>query len=233
MSEKLTIVLPAHNEAGNIESVVASLLAIRDKIGYDLAIVIVNDGSSDGTGHICQKLSDKHPSIRCITHSRNIGYGGAVISGLRASEGDFVAITDADGQFDVSDLIRLLVYIKSFDVVVGYRMHRADPLGRRMLGSVWSMIGRWCFKIPIRDLNCGLKVFRRSIIEGLPLRCLGPGINLEIMTQIVMAGIPIREVPCSHLPRTSGRQSGGSLRVIARALPEFAHVWRLSRKKAS
>jgi len=106
-------------------------------------------------------------------------------------------------------------------------------LGRRLLGRVWSMIGRWCFQVPIRDLNCGLKVFKRSIIEGLTLRCLGPGINLEIMTQIVMAGIPIKEVPCSHFPRTAGRQSGGSLRVITRALPELAHVWRLSREKAS
>lgn len=142
-----------------------------------------------------------------------------------------MAITDGDGQFDVKDLIRLLDHVRSFDVVVGSRVRRADPLGRRILGRVWTLIGRWCLRIPVQDLNCGLKVFKRSVIEGLTLRCTGPGINLEIMAQIAMAGIPIKEVPCSHYPRTQGSQSGGSLPVIRRALPELLHVWRVRRKR--
>ena len=229
MSTTLTLVLPAHNEAGNIERVVASFLDIRDRIDFALTILIVDDGSSDATGPICRNLAENNPSIRCVRHSRNIGYGGALISGFRASEGDYVAIADADGQFHPADFIRLLEYAESYDVVVGYRQDRADPPGRRLMGRAWSLTGRWFFNIPIRDLNCGLKVFKRSIIAGLPLQCVGPGINLEIMTRIVMAGIPIKEVPCSHFPRVEGNQSGGTLRVMSRALPELAHVWRLKR----
>ncbi len=231
MPKKLTLVLPAHNEAGNIERVVASFLDIRDQMNFALTILIVDDGSSDATGPICRDLSENNPSIRCVHHSRNLGYGGALISGFRASEGDYVAIADADGQFHAADFIRLLEYAESHDVVVGYREQRADPLGRRFMGQVWSLMGRWFFKIPTRDLNCGLKIFKRSIVADLPLRCFGPGISLEIMTHIVMAGIPIREVPCSHLPRETGNQSGGTLRVISRALPEIVYVWRLKRGK--
>jgi hypothetical protein len=99
------------------------------------------------------------------------------------------------------------------------------------MGRAWSLTGRWFFNIPIRDLNCGLKVFKRSIIADLPLPCVGPGIHLEIMTRIVMAGIPVKEVPCSHLPRVEGNQSERTLRVMSRALPELAHVWRLKRGK--
>jgi len=231
MSTTLTLVLPAHNEAGNIERVVASFLDIRDRIDFALTILIVDDGSSDATGPICRNLAENNPSIHCVQHSRNIGYGGALISGFRAAEGDYVAIADADGQFHPADFVRLLEYVESYDVVVGYRQDRADPPGRRLMGRAWSLTGSWFFNIPIRDLNCGLKVFKRSIIADLPLQCVGPGINLEIMTHIVMAGIPIKEVPCSHFPRVEGNQSGGTLRVMSRALPELAHVWRLKHGK--
>ena len=231
MSKALTVVLPANNEAGNIERVVASFLDIRDQMDFAMKILIVDDGSSDGTGPICQELAEDNPSIRWVQHGRNIGYGGALISGFRASEGDYVAVVDADGQFCPTDFIRLLECLESYDVVVGCRRDRADPCGRRVLGRVWSLLGRWLFKIPIRDLNCGLKVFKRSIVADLPLRCVGPGINLELMTHISMAGIPIKEVPCSHFPRVSGEQSGGTPRVISRALPELLHVWRLKRGK--
>jgi glycosyltransferase involved in cell wall biosynthesis len=232
MSKKLTLVLPAHNEAGNIERVVASFLDIQDRIDFELTTLIVDDGSSDATGSICRNLAENNPSIRYVQHSSNVGYGGALISGFRASDGDYVAIADADGQFHPADFIRLLEYVESYDVVVGYRQDRADPPGRRLMGRAWSLTGRWFFNIPIRDLNCGLKVFKRSIIADLPLQCVGPGINLEIMTRIVMAGIPIKEVPCSHFPRVAGDQSGGTLRVMSRALPELLHVWRLKCGKA-
>ena len=229
MSSTLTLVLPAHNEAGNLERVVASFLDIRDRIGLALTILIVNDGSTDATGTVCRNLAENNPAVRCVHHSRNIGYGGALISGFRASEGDYVAIADADGQFHPADFIRLLEHVESCDVVVGCRRDRADPPGRRLMGWAWSLIGRWVFKIPIRDLNCGLKIFKRSIVADLPLQCVGPGINLELMTHVVMADIPIEEVPCSHFPRVAGDQSGGTLRVISRALPELVHVWRLKR----
>ena len=145
-----------------------------------------------------------------------------------------MAIIDADGQFDAQDLVKLLRYTDSFDVVVGYRQRRADPLARRILGQMWTLIGRWLFNILIRDLNCGLKIFKRSLIEALELRCQGPGINLEIMAQLVSSEIPIKEVPCLHFPRTKGTQSGGSLRVIQRALPELLYVllWKFRKRRS-
>ena len=225
--------MPVHNEAGNIDKLAVSLLAIAVEIGCDLVLIIVNDGSTDASADICKNLAQDNPSIRCINHNRNIGYGGAILSGFRASEGDYVAIIDADGQFDAQDLVKLLRYTDSFDVVVGYRQRRADPLARRILGQMWTLIGRWMFHIPIRDLNCGLKIFKRSLIERLELRCQGPGINLEIMAQLVASEISIKEVPCLHFPRTIGTQSGGSLRVIQRALPELLYVllWKFRKRR--
>ncbi len=231
MPKQVTLVLPAYNEAENLEGVVRSFLALRDRTDFVLTLLIVNDGSSDATGTICRELCDRYPCVRAVHNGRNVGYGGALLAGFMASEGDYVAMADADGQFQAGDLIRLLEHVPSYDVVVGYRRRRADPAGRRLLGRAWTLTGRWVFKIPIRDLNCGLKVFKRSLIADLPLRCTGPGITLEIMTHIVRAGIPIREVPCTHLPRRAGTQSGGTLRVMVRVLPEVLHVWRLKDAK--
>jgi glycosyltransferase involved in cell wall biosynthesis len=226
MSNKLTIILPAHNEAGNVERVVSSLMKAMTSTGWDFLILIVNDGSQDQTGQICENLSRTHPCIRCVHHDRNRGYGGALISGFKSAEGTHVGIMDGDDQFDAGDLVRLISYAGSFDVVVGYRRRRADPSGRRIMGQTWTLIGRVLFDIPVRDLNCGLKIFRRSIMDGLTLRCVGPGINLEIMAQIAAAGIRIKEVDCSHYPRTIGNQSGGSLRAIKKAIPELVSVFR-------
>jgi glycosyltransferase involved in cell wall biosynthesis len=223
-NRKLSIVLPAHNEAGNIERVVTSFLTQAREQGLEPEIIIVNDGSTDETPGISHELARRHESVMCIDHPENLGYGAALRSGISASEGDYVAITDGDGQFDPDDLLGLLAYTDSYDVIVGYRMRRADPLGRRLLGYMWTSVGKWLFKVPIRDMNCALKLFKRQIIQNLELHCKGPGISLEIMAGIAASRIPIKEVGCSHLPRQSGSQSGASLRVVLRGLAELFHL---------
>jgi len=223
-NRKLSIVLPAHNEAGNLEGVVTSFLTLAEEYGLEPQIIIVNDGSTDDTSKIGHELAGSYGTVNCIDHPENIGYGGAIRSGIRAAEGEFIGITDADGQFDPEDLLRLLDYSDSYDVIVGYRKRRADPLGRRLLGSMWTAVGRWLFKVPIRDMNCALKLFRRTVVQNLELRCKGPGISLEIMAGITASCIPIKEVGCNHRPRLSGTQSGASLRVVARGLAELFHL---------
>ena len=226
---KLTVVLPAHNEAENLEKVVTALQDAAPEMGADFALIIVDDGSTDATPEAVAGLRQKYSHIHCIRHPRNLGYGGAVISGFRAADGDYVALMDADGQFDARDLVRLFRHTASCDVVVGYRSRRADPAGRRILGHIWTVIGRRFFRIRIRDLNCGLKVFKRSVLEPLQLRCQGPGINMEIMSQIAAAGIPVREIACVHLAREAGKQSGASFPVMKKGLLE---LWFLVRNRS-
>lgn len=231
MQKTLTIVLPVYNEEANIAKVVTSFLTIKDRIKHDLTLLIVNDGSVDGTEDVSKGLARNHPTVRYLYHRNNVGYGGALISGFRAAKTDYVALADGDGQFDADDMVTLLRHTQRFDVVVGYRKHRADPVARRILGNVWTLLGRYGCNIPVRDLNCGLKVFKRSVLDSLLLTCTGPGINLEVMTQIASAGIPIKEIPCSHFPRTAGKQTGGGVRALCRAVPEFFSVWRLRARR--
>ncbi len=226
---KLNVVLPAYNEAGNLEPVVSALLAVAPEMDADLWVTIVDDGSTDATAAVISNLQKNQSNILCVTHSRNIGYGGAVISGMKAVDADYVAIMDADGQFDARDLVTLYRHTRSYDVVVGYRRKRADPLGRRFLGRLWTILGRCIFRIPVRDLNCGLKIFKLSLIEPTGLRCEGPGVNMEIMSKITAAGIPIQEVECRHLSRTVGKQSGASIHVVKRGIAELIQMMRRDR----
>jgi glycosyltransferase involved in cell wall biosynthesis len=221
---KLNVVLPAHNEAGNLEHVVASLMYVAPEIGANLTLTIVNDGSTDDSASVISTLQRRYGNLRCITHLHRAGYGAAVASGLKATDEGYAAIMDADGQFEARDLARLFEHTASYDVVVGYRIERADPAGRKILGRLWSMAGRKLFRIPIRDLNCGLKIFHHTVLQSLRLRCSGPGINMEIMSQIAARGIPILEVGCRHHSRTVGQQSGANLLVIAKGVAELARL---------
>jgi glycosyltransferase involved in cell wall biosynthesis len=223
---KLNVVLPAYNEAGNLEPVVSGLLAVAPELEADLWVTIVDDGSTDSTAVVISNLQKIRPNILCVAHSRNIGYGGAVISGMKAVEADYIAIMDADGQFDARDLVTLFRHTRSHDVVVGYRRKRADPLGRRFLGRLWTILGRCIFRIPVRDLNCGLKILKRSLIDPNGLQCEGPGVNMEIMSKITAAGIPIQEVGCRHFSRRLGRQSGASFPVVKRGIAELFRMMR-------
>ena len=230
MPRRLNIVLPAYNEAGNIAATIHSLMDSGISVDSGITVTVVDDGSTDGTGSICEQLRGQYPRLFLIHHPANRGYGAALISGFRAVESEFIAIMDSDGQFEAHDLLRLFDCARDWDVVAGYRRPRADPWARRMLGALWTRIGRLFFSVPLKDLNCGLKIIRRCVLADVSFQCHGPGINLDIMSQLVAAGVRIRQLPCRHLPRTCGKQTGGGRRAVLQALAELAQLWRRQRR---
>ena len=156
-----------------------------------------------------------------VHHPVNRGYGAAVISGIRACTQPWVVLCDGDGQFEASDIARLAAKVPEYDVVVGRRTHRADPLMRRVNGKAWTVLMRLLLGIRIGDIDCGLKLFRRDLLEGIDLQAKGAMISAELMAQMAGRGAKICEVDVRHLPRVAGEQSGASLKVIARAFREL------------
>jgi len=189
-----------------------------------IMVTIVDDGSTDETHVICNKLLSQYPRLLLVRHPVNRGYGSALRSGFKAVESAYVGIMDSDGQFDAKDLMAFFKVAENCDIVAGYRSPRADPWGRRCLGVIWTWIGRILFHIPLKDLNCGLKIIRRSILSEIDLISQGPGINLDIMSQVTTKGLRVRQLPCHHRPRPIGEQTGGSSRVILRAVPELIRI---------
>jgi glycosyltransferase involved in cell wall biosynthesis len=217
----ISVFLPCHNEEGNIERVVAALEFELPRIAQRHEIIVVDDGSRDRTGEIADHLVAANPRLKVVHHPLNRGYGAAVISGIRACSQQWTVLCDGDGQFEASDIARLTAKVPEYDVVVGRRMNRADPLMRRVNGKAWTVLMRILLGIRLGDIDCGLKLFRRDLLEGIDLQAKGAMISAELMAQLAGRGARICEVDVHHLPRLTGEQSGASLKVIARAFREL------------
>lgn len=217
----ISVFLPSHNEEANVERVARGYLDELPQVADAYEVIVVDDGSSDHTGVIADALSRQDPHVKVVHHEKNRGYGGAVISGIRAATQPYVVLADGDGQFDPKEVARLAAYVPEYDVVVGKRIHRADPLMRRINGKAWTMLVRVVLGIGISDIDCGFKLFKREFLDGMELRAHGAMISTELMARVAGRGAKIKEVDVSHLPRLAGEQSGANFKVIARAFKEL------------
>ena len=222
----ISVFLPSHNEEGNVERVVRSYLAELPRVADDYEVIVVDDGSKDRTGEIAERLAAENSHVKVVRHPVNRGYGGAVISGIRAATMPYVLLCDGDGQFDPADLERLTPFVPQYDVVAGRRAHRADPLMRRINGKAWTTLVRVLLGITISDIDCGFKLFKREKLDGMELRAHGAMISTELMARVAGRNAKVKEVDVQHLPRLAGEQSGANLKVVARAFKELMALYR-------
>ena len=227
--EALSYFFPAHNEAENIEALVEEALADLGGIAERFEIIAVDDGSSDGTGEMAERLATAHPDVvRAVHHPRNLGYGAAVRSGLAAARYPLVCFTDGDRQFRVADLARLTARLdeadatgRTPDVVAGYRIERADPAIRLAYARIYRATLRLFFGLGVRDPDCACKLFRREALEGVNVESGGAFLSAELLIKIGERGGVIVEQGVPHYPRTAGKASGADPRVVLRAVRDF------------
>jgi glycosyltransferase involved in cell wall biosynthesis len=220
---RLSYFFPAHNEAENLEPLVAEALAALPSLADTFEIVIVDDGSRDATPETADRLAAAHPDlVRAVHHERNLGYGAALRSGLRAARYELVAFTDGDRQFRVADLGRLLAALApDVDVVVGYRIHRADPIVRTVYARLYRLANRIFFGLRVRDVDCACTLFRREALEGVRVESGGAFFSAELLGKLGASGRRIAEVGVPHYPRTAGSPTGAKPSVIWRAVRDF------------
>jgi hypothetical protein len=132
---------------------------------------------------------------------------------------------DADRQFDIRDLRLLAPFAGEYDIVAGFRMERNDPLHRRVLAEMFNVSVRMLFGVHLRDIDCAFKLFRGDLLRGLPLTAPGALINTEIQAKARRQGARLQQVGVHHYPRVAGEATGGSPRVILRAVGETLALW--------
>ncbi|VAW33731.1 Glycosyl transferase, group 2 family, partial [hydrothermal vent metagenome] len=159
--------MPAFNEAENIPRMVEDALHVLPQWADDFELIVVDDGSLDGTAVVTQTLAVQHPQLKLVQHEVNEGYGTAVLSGLTHASKELVFFTDADRQFDLQEIEKLLAHIETADLVVGYRAPRRDPFMRRLNGKGWSWLVTLLFGYTARDIDCAFKLMRRSVVDQL------------------------------------------------------------------
>jgi glycosyltransferase involved in cell wall biosynthesis len=224
----LSYFFPAHDEAGNIEALVDEALLELDRIAERFEIIAVDDGSTDGTGAIADRLAAAHPEVvRVVHHPANLGYGAAVRSGMAAARYPLICFTDGDRQFRIADLARLTARLGqpaadgAADVVAGYRIKRADPALRLAYARAYRAALRVFFGLRVRDPDCACKLFRREALEGVRVESGGAFLSAELLIKIEGRGGVIVEQGVPHYPRTVGKASGADPRVVARAVKDF------------
>jgi len=221
----ISFVLPAFNEEGNVTAAIESVVRVATRHCSAFEVIVVDDGSSDATPELVAAAAARHPEVRLVRHGYNRGYGEALRSGFGRASLDHVFFTDADNQFDLDELARLLPWADHADVVAGFRDRRCDPLGRRVNGWLWNRLVRVLFYVPVRDIDCAFKLFRRAAIDDLDIESVGAMVNTELMVKLGRSGRTVVEVGVTHLPRTTGVARGAKLRVIGRALIELTRMY--------
>jgi glycosyltransferase involved in cell wall biosynthesis len=222
----VSVFFPAHNEIDNIGPLTKKTVAVLSESLSDFEVLIINDGSTDGTREAADALAAAYPQVRAIHHDINRGYGGAVKTGIAACEKDWIFFTDGDGQFDITEINTLFGQVEGADAVVGYRIDRKDPFHRKVFAFCWGSLIQILFGFHVKDLDCAFKLFRRRYFDGIELKAEGALISVELFSILKKNKAKIRQVGVHHYPRQAGKQSGGNPKVVVRAFIELFKFYR-------
>jgi glycosyltransferase involved in cell wall biosynthesis len=222
---ELSYFFPAHNEEANLEALVEEALVALPALAERFEIIAVDDGSRDRTPAIADGLAERYPDVfRVVHHPTNLGYGAALRSGFRASRFGLIAFTDGDRQFKVADvglLTKRLAAADSPDVVVGFRLKRADPPIRRWYARIYRLSNRVFFGVRVRDIDCACKLFRRESLTPIRVSSGGAFFTAELLIKLRYAGRRVGQVGVPHYPRTAGSPTGAKPSVVFRAVRDF------------
>ncbi len=221
----MSIFFPAYNDWGTIASLVVLAAAVVRDLTDDWEIIVVNDASPDHTPLILGELLRYGPHLRIAEHERNRGYGGALRSGFAAATKEYIFYTDGDAQYDVRELRTLWENRADADLVNGYKIARADPLHRIIIGRIYHHIVRLAFRLHVVDVDCDFRLLRRSVFDRVELTRDSGVICVELMTKIEKNGFRITEVPVHHYHRLHGRSQFFNFRRVFHVLRELGVLW--------
>ena len=217
---------PCYNDERTIGSLVHKAAAELARLTDDFEIIVVNDGSQDGSAAVLDALSRECPALKVITHPANRGYGGALRSGFAAASKELVFYTDGDGQYDVGELPLLLMLLTpDTDFVNGMKMTRQDPGYRVFAGNLHRFVTRWSFWLPITDVDCDFRLVRRAVVDRVRLTQNSGSICVELVKLSQRAGAQFREVSVHHYARAFGESQFFRPGRIAKTYIDLARLW--------
>ena len=225
-SSGLSIFFPALNDSGTIASMVIRAVQAASDLTPDYEVIVVNDGSVDGTAEIADELARTYAQVRVVHHGNTRGYGAALRTGFRSATKELVFYTDGDAQYDPAELSVLWASLTpEVDLVNGYKISRSDPLHRIIIGRLYHHIASALFGLKMRDVDCDFRLMRRAIFERVELENTSGVICLEMMKKIQDAGFHIAEVPVHHYHRAFGKSQFFNFRRIFKTGVDVMRLW--------
>ena len=215
----LSVVFPAFNDEKTLPGIIKKTFTLLPKITGNYEIIVVNDGSFDNTAKILIRLKKDNPALRVIHHKKNKGYGAALASGFKQAKKEFIFYTDSDGQYDVSELKKLVQALdKNTDIVTGFKLKRSDPWFRKVIGTLYNYGVRIIFDLHVLDVDCDFRLFRRDLVKNPHFTIHSGAFDVEFITLLKKKGARFKEIPVHHYPREYGQSQFFSLKRIARSL---------------
>src|SRR5262245_29470039 len=201
---RLSLVIPACNEQETIRQAIREAVAALSPRMREFEVIVVDDGSSDDTAEVVRAEAATNPSVRLLQHPRKLGYGAAPRSGFQAATMDLVAFTDADCQFDLTELEYLVPLTHHYDIVCGSRIDDQESALRRFMSLGYNSLVRLLTGTEVRDIGCALKVFHR---DQLPVRMPERNalfVRTELLTRARLEGLSVVEAGVHHRRRAVG-----------------------------
>lgn len=224
---ELSVFFPAYNEEGNIEATVRKAIKVLEDLKLQkYEVIIIDDGSKDNTGKIADELAKYNDKIK-VVHQLNGGYGCALRAGFQNAKFDWVVYTDADGQFDFSEVTKFIEKVAEADIIYSYKIKRKDNFFRVLAAKGWGLSLFLFFGLKVWDVDTGFKMVSRRVLEKIsPLVSTRGGmINAELVIKAQRAGFKVAQVAVHHYPRLSGQSTGVNPKVILKSYLDLLKLW--------
>jgi dolichol-phosphate mannosyltransferase len=223
---RISVIVPVYNEEDNIGQLVAELSSVAGRLG-ECEVILVDDGSSDGTWAHVRDAAAKVPCLRGIHCRRNGGQSRAILVGLHEARGDVVVTLDGDLQNDPADIPRMVDQLAGHDAVCGRRAKRQDTWTKRWGSRLANRVRNWVTRDGIRDTGCSLKAFRRELVGDLPWF---QGVHRFMPAYFRLHGRDVVECDVAHRPRTRGQSKYTNFKRLPRTVFDLlGFVWYRSR----
>lgn len=222
----LSITIPAFNEEGSIERVAMDALAAAKSVTKDYEVLLLDDGSTDTTGEIADRLAKKYKEIRVIHHLHNQGFSGAIKTCYRNAKKDLVFLAPADGQVDVKDIKLFLNNINNADVIVGYRTNNPEHWKRKINSYLFHGLYRLFFGIPLKEISTSI-LWRKKVLNSVDITSSSRSamIEPEVIYRAWKKGFRFCEIGIPYYPRLSGKPNGANPMMILATIKEMLRLW--------
>lgn len=224
LAQSWSLVIFCYNEQGTIEKVIKDALDIGAKLApNNFEVLVVDDGSTDGSSDVIDRLMPQHDRLRCIRHPKNKGIGFALTTGYKEAVNDNVCAIPADGQFNLAELLPFPIMAQN-EVISFYRpVKQGYSAYRNMLNWVNLTSNRLLIGLDMKDVNW-VKVYKKHHLRSIPIELQSSLVESELCAKLASRGIVFREYPSEYLIREYGEPKGGSLKTMSAAAFEFSKL---------
>lgn len=220
-AKSLSFFVPVYNEKESLSKFIENVTSHLDEIIEDYEVIIVNDGSNDGTGELADELASKDPKVRVVHHEKNMNYGKALATGFKSATKGLIFYTDVDMPGDMDRLKEAIELIKDADLVIGYRVGKREKFRRMLYSYVYNRIIRMLFRVKVKDINFSFKLIRKAAMDRIELKSWTVFVDGELLIKATRNGCRIIEIPVTFKPREIGYSKFDSLTTAFQTLWEI------------